>query len=147
MAKQNHKEKFTDDELIEKYNELKTLSKIAYHFNVPDITVWRRCKKLGLTFKIGGANKKFQLEDILKGLHPQYSTLKLKNRLIKENLIEYKCSICGIDSWLGKEIKLHLDHIDGNSHNHLYENLRLLCPNCHSQTETYCGKNKKNKKK
>jgi hypothetical protein len=143
MAKQNHKEKFTDNELIEKYNELKTLSKIAHYFKVPDITIYRRSKKLGLEYKIGGANKKFELNDILNGLHPQYPTLKLKNRLIKENLLENKCSICGINNWLGKEIKLQLDHIDGNSHNHLFENLRLLCPNCHSQTETYCGKNKK----
>jgi len=37
---------------------------------------------------------------------------------------------------------MQLDHIDGNSHNHKFDNLRMVCPNCHSQTHTYCGKNK-----
>lgn len=38
---------------------------------------------------------------------------------------------------------MQLDHIDGDSHNHKLENLRMICPNCHTQTETYCGKNLK----
>lgn len=142
MAKQNHKDKFTDEQLIEKYNELKTLSKIAHYFNVPDITIYRRSKKLGLEYKIGGANKKFELNDILNGLHPQYPTYKLSKRLIKEGIFDYKCNSCGISKWNNLPIVLELDHIDGNSHNHLKENLRFLCPNCHSQTSTYCGKNK-----
>ena len=59
-----------------------------------------------------------------------------------------KCSECGISNeWNGKLLSLQLDHIDGNSDNNLLDNLRLLCPNCHSQTETYCrGYNKKTKR-
>jgi len=49
---------------------------------------------------------------------------------------------CGITEWNGKEIVLELEHIDGNSLNNTEENLSLLCPNCHSQTDTYKGKNK-----
>jgi 5-methylcytosine-specific restriction endonuclease McrA len=104
---------------------------------------------LGLEFKIGGHNKgksnsisKFSIEDILDGKHPQYHTLKLKNRLLKENILKNECISCGLTDWQGKEISLHLDHIDGDNHNHKLENLRLLCPNCHSQTDTWCGKNK-----
>lgn len=52
-----------------------------------------------------------------------------------------KCSECGIELWNEKPITLQLDHIDGNNRNEERENLRLLCPNCHSQTETFCGKN------
>ena len=59
-----------------------------------------------------------------------------------EEILENKCDICGINNWNNIPIILHLDHIDGDCHNHKLENLRLLCPNCHSQTETWCGKNK-----
>jgi len=143
------KHNIDDSVYIEAYYRLKTIGKIAHELGVPDVTVWRRCKKLGLSFKNGGQNKdkrrnqtKFLLEDILNGLHPQYPTVKLKNRLIKENKIEYKCSLCSIKEWNSKELTLHLDHIDGNPKNHNLNNLRLLCPNCHSQTDTWCGKNK-----
>ena len=140
--KQKHTNKFTDEELADQYKITPVLAKLAHHFNVPDVTVWRRAKKLGLEFKIGGDGKKIDLKEILEGLHPTYQTLKLKKRLIKEKVLEYKCVSCGIFEWNTKEISLHLDHIDGNNHNHKLENLRLLCPNCHSQTDTWCGKNK-----
>ena len=47
----------------------------------------------------------------------------------------------------GEVLSLHLDHINGNNLDHRIENLRLLCPNCHSQTSTYSGKNKKSFRK
>ena len=59
----------------------------------------------------------------------------------------YNCEICGIEKWNKKEISLHVDHIDGNSDNNFPDNIRLLCPNCHSQTETYCARNIKNSKR
>ena len=52
-----------------------------------------------------------------------------------------KCSRCGIEEWLGKCITIQMDHIDGDSDNNQLNNLRLLCPNCHSQTDTWCGRN------
>jgi hypothetical protein len=141
--KQNHKDKFTDAELIAQYQVMPTLSKLSHYFNVPDVTIWRRAKKLGLAFKIGGSTTKFPLSEILEGKHPQYQSNKLKNRLVNEGVKEDKCEVCGITEWQGKPITMQLDHIDGNSHNHLYDNLRLVCPNCHAQTDTWCGKNKK----
>lgn len=57
--------------------------------------------------------------------------------------MEYKCAICGISEWLGNPLSLQLDHINGISNDHRLENLRLVCPNCHSQTETFAGRNVK----
>ena len=72
-----------------------------------------------------------------------YSSHKLKKRLIKEGIKEHKCEMCGITEWNGKPTPIELDHIDGNRYNNTLENLRILCPNCHAQTDTYRGKNKK----
>ena len=55
-----------------------------------------------------------------------------------------KCAVCGIgDRWCGKRLRHHVDHVDGNGDNHDQTNVRLLCPNCHSQTSTFAGRNKK----
>jgi hypothetical protein len=77
----------------------------------------------------------------------------IKQRIIQAGLLEYKCISCGIDSWKSNiapegQLSLHIDHINGDHIDHRIENLRFLCPNCHSQTDTYCGKkNRKHKKK
>ena len=62
---------------------------------------------------------------------------QLKHKLIKAGILDYKCLECGIANWRNKPISLHLDHIDGNRENNSLSNLRILCPNCHSQTSTY----------
>ena len=86
---------------------------------------------------------KYPINDILDGKHPQYNTNRLKKRLVKEGILVYNCTSCGIgDEWNGNPITLQLDHIDGNRFDHSLDNLRLLCPNCHSQTDTWCGRNK-----
>jgi hypothetical protein len=55
----------------------------------------------------------------------------------------HKCNRCSINEWLGKPIILELEHIDGNNKNWQRTNLEFLCPNCHSQTPTWRGRNKK----
>lgn len=72
-----------------------------------------------------------------------YSPSKLFNRLKTLNLPE-ECSICGLlPLWQDKYLKFHVDHINGVNTDHRLENLRFLCPNCHSQTSTYAGRNNK----
>ena len=70
----------------------------------------------------------------------------LKQRLIKENIFEHKCYICNLKDWMGKPIPIELDHINGDHEDNRIENLRILCPNCHAQTETYRAKNRRDKK-
>lgn len=65
----------------------------------------------------------------------------IKRYIITKNLIPYVCSECGNDgNYNDKPLILQLDHIDGNPINNVLENLRFLCPNCHSQTDTFAGK-------
>lgn len=66
-------------------------------------------------------------------------------RLILSNNRDYKCEICGISEWNDKPISLQLHHINGNNRDNRVENLQILCPNCHSQTETYARSKDKEK--
>lgn len=118
--------------------------KLELHFNT--------FKKYAIKFNCYNTNQsgkgiskplppKIELDEILDGKHPHFQTFKLKNRLLKNKIVENKCSICNIEEWNDKKINTELDHIDGNRTNHKLENLRMLCPNCHSQTDTYRAKN------
>lgn len=84
-------------------------------------------------------NKKLLNEDFNK-----LSFLRLRKRVILEQ--SGCCNHCGISEWNGKPITLELDHIDGNNQNNERSNLESICPNCHSQTNTWRGKNKTNKR-
>lgn len=91
---------------------------------------------------------KYRTEYVVKPLIEQGKvdqTSTLRTYLTNER--GYQCEECGISDWNGKSLSLHVDHIDGNSDNNLPSNIRLLCPNCHSQTDTFCGRNKKNTKR
>jgi hypothetical protein len=111
-----------------------------------------RIKNLGLDtshFKGQGWNKgkklgpKRKLEELLviDKKHP-YQSYKLKNRLLQEGIKIHQCESCGISEWMGQLAPLELDHINGINYDNRLENLRILCPNCHAQTDTYRGKNK-----
>ncbi len=71
----------------------------------------------------------------------------VKGRLIRAGLLSNKCSSCGLTDWRGLPLTMHLDHINGVRDDHRLENLRMLCPNYHSQTETYGGRNAKRRKR
>ncbi len=144
------KVKINDTEFREVVSSSKTMAqasaKLGLHFN----TFKRIAVEMGVYspnpsgkgIKKNMSSKSIPLNEILDGLHPSYQTYKLKNRLIKEKILENICSECGLNVWNNKPINLELDHINGVRTNHKLENLRLLCPNCHSQTDTYRSKNR-----
>lgn len=84
--------------------------------------------------------KKRPLSEVLVRDSDYLSTSSLKRRLIKEGVLTELCSKCGIIEWQDERLSLHLDHVNGVHTDNRLANLRLLCPNCHSQTPTYCGK-------
>lgn len=88
---------------------------------------------------------KRDIEDYLSN-NFSITSYQLKRRLIKENIFENQCCVCKLKNWLDKPMPLELDHIDGNHLNNNLENLRLLCPNCHAQTDNYRAKNIRNRK-
>ena len=126
-----------------------TMAQAAKSINVPFTTFKRWSEFYGVYAPNQGSSgvvkgsykNRIPTEDILKGLHPQYNSNRLRKHLLEEGLKEHKCESCEHTEWLGVPIPLELEHIDGNPTNHMWDNIELLCPNCHALTETYRGRN------
>ena len=80
------------------------------------------------------------LEVILK---KSRSRCTIKRRLLMAGQLRNQCDFCGLREWRRQPISIQIDHINGVRDDHRLENLRMLCPNCHSQTETYAGKKRR----
>jgi hypothetical protein len=136
----------TRDEVLNAYEHAIGNGGAARFLNLDLRTFKKEAVRLGLyntTHRKKRTALRYSLIDILNGKHPQYPTTHLSKRLVKEGYKEYKCEICGINSWNNKKISLELNHKDGNNGNHFISNLELIYPNCHSQTSTYRNKNRK----
>lgn len=114
----------------------------------------KQCKKNSVKFCSVECRGRYvrlnTFEKIENGTYKYSTEGTAKNKLLKLYLIEkygYKCMICGLSEWMSQQIPLQLDHIDGNSENNNVNNIRNLCPNCHAQTPTFCGKNIANEKR
>ena len=149
MKKWYIKERITDEKFIDVCKAANSMSeaasKLGLHFN----SFKKRALELDcyLPNQAGiGIRKnmpKIPLSEIItESLHPNYQTYKLKQRLLKEGIKENKCEVCGIEAWNGAPLNMELHHENGDRTNHLLENLLMICPNCHSQTDTYRAKNK-----
>lgn len=117
----------------------------------------KKCKLPTCQINVGRANKDFcsivhrseflllekSLLALTTGKMPQSS---FSCKTIIRHIRGWKCEVsgCGVSMWLGSEVSLILDHIDGNPYNHVYSNLRLVCGNCDMQLPTYKAKNKGN---
>jgi hypothetical protein len=99
---------------------------------------WNKEDVLGIC----GWNRK-PLEKILVRGSTYTNTDRLKRRLIEAGLKEHACESCRRQTWNDEKIPLELNHVNGDRLDHRLENLQLLCPNCHSQTSSYRGKNKR----
>lgn len=145
---------YTIEELAEATKNSITLKEIIDKLGLRDHTFYRRQVKADIVKNNIDDSKLdsprtparntniLSLDDILNN-KIYLGSHKLKIKLLKNNLISYECSECKLDSWNNKPLSLQLDHIDGNRFNNNLTNLRLLCPNCHSQTETFSNKRAK----
>jgi len=144
------KDRIPDDLFLKTCLESGSMAAAAARLNLHFNSFKRRALDLGC-YRINQPGKglmknapKAPIKQIIhEGKHPHYQSYKLKKRLISEGILKPVCGICNISDWLNKHISLELHHIDGNRHNHFLGNLKLLCPNCHSQTDTFRAKNKK----
>ena len=148
--------KLSDEQFVELLKKSSTISEVLFKlgYTVKGNSwgysqVKRRMDDLNLDYSIFKGksaviktNKlnNIKKEDILKE-NCKHQRIVLRRYIIKNNLIPYKCAICGCTEWQGKTLSLELDHINGINNDNRLENLRFLCPNCHSQTSTYGSRN------
>lgn len=96
--------------------------------------LYQRCQEKSIQ------KQRRSLEDVLCNKVPFEHSAFLLKRLVTEGYKEYRCEECGISEWQNKPISLQLHHKDGNHKNNKLDNLQVLCPNCHTQTDNYGAK-------
>lgn len=140
--------RISDELIVEACNKHLTMLEACTSIGMKFSTFKRHAIRLGVYTPNQGAaglkkpkedgKGKISLSEILEGKHPQYQSNKLRQRLLDSGLKENLCEVCRLPGeWQNKPLTMHLDHINGNPSDHRLNNLRILCPNCHTQTPTY----------
>lgn len=117
---------------------------LLYRSRVGTNYAWVReeVRRLGLDtshWRVSSPPRKIDLQN----MHT-FGRQSVKRLVLREGLLPHSCAVCGTGPvWRGAPLALRLDHINGQSWDHRLDNLRFLCPNCDSQTDTFCGRNKK----
>lgn len=129
-------EKLSRSPTTAQYRRLKRFES-SYNIDVSHFTPNYSSARVNATVQ----NRQYSTSDIFCKNSPANSST-VKRRIKRESLIEFKCRDCGLTGmWNDKPLVLQLEHIDGDNTNQELINLCYLCPNCHSQTDTFCGRN------
>ena len=123
-----------------------TLKKRLKEENISLGVLKRKTRVLQNTLLVGAVKRKKLKDEDIFTIHSKHNRTNLKHRIINDNLIPYICRDCDNEGlWKGEKLSLQLEHINGINDDYRLENLCFLCPNCHSQTETFAGRNSKQK--
>jgi hypothetical protein len=132
----------------EHYNQGHSIQECMLEFGIPKGVFYRalRLNKLSVNYMDSVKKGEMLGNRLVTDSHANRG--QLKKTLIKKGLLKNECYICGqAPEWNGKELVMVIDHINGIHNDNRLENLRLLCPNCNSQTDTFSGRTKKYKSK
>lgn len=148
------KRSWTDEALIEAVERGGTITEVTRHLGLSDSRrgdVSQRAKELGLTFSrrnspsqdVMLARRHARAERVLRLGHARVNGQRLRRLLTEHGILEDKCNKCSLGpSWQDVPLALQVNHVNGDHRDNRAENLEILCPNCHSQTDTYAGRNK-----
>ena len=152
---------WTDEELTQAVKESFSVAQVLRALELSPVggsygTINRHVKRLGLdvshfTGQASNSGSNYRQprppvsdEDVFREKSTYTNRKCIKDRLLRLG-IPNECSRCGNSTWMGEKLSLHLEHINGCNDDHRRENLCLLCPNCHSLTPTFAGRNIKRK--
>jgi 5-methylcytosine-specific restriction endonuclease McrA len=122
------------DEVQRYYDAGHTVRECREHFGFANQT-WNNAVRRGDV----RARRPTPIEDLLVSGRPRNRS-HIKLRILRAGLKDGSCEECGIVEWRGRPLSMALHHVNGDGHDNRLENLRLLCPNCHSQTENFAGR-------
>lgn len=148
------KREYAIDKLIENADKCVNMLDLCHKMGIENVggedykEIRQLAQELGVelkfTYKRNVAYKvypKLETKEILVENSPYKNATSLKERLLREGLKEYRCERCKNTEWEGVPIPLQIHHVNGVHNDNRIENIQLLCPNCHSLTDTYAGKN------